>query len=202
MGILRRSQPPSDSVDAVSRLEGYEVTTTEGLAGGYASGYVFAAAPAAPSPHSTQILAPDDAPTDRRGAPRYPLQVPVRATTQADEPWQHGTTVDASLTGLCIDMGARPEIGFLDVEIDAAETIAAWARVAAWTELDDGRFRWRLRLVRYDPGYAALLDGLVPIETGFAPAPTDRDAEPAPSDDRHLVALDGGWGSLLDRPTA
>ncbi|MGH9275697.1 MAG: hypothetical protein ACRDZU_13700 [Acidimicrobiales bacterium] len=184
-----------------ARLAGYEVTSTEGLRGGYASGYTFEANPSpGSSRHSSQISAPDDVATDRRLAPRYSLRLPVRATSQADEPWEHGTSVDASLTGLCVEMSRRPDPGYVDVEIDADVTIAAWARLVAWTPLEDGRFRWRLRLVSYDAGYPALLDGLDPIATGFAPRPAD--PEPAPRDDDDLVGVDSGWGPLLDSTTA
>jgi hypothetical protein len=201
MAIIRRPQPALDSVDLASRLAGYEVTRTEGLNAGYASGYSYAAARAAqPSRHSTQIPAPDDAFADRRGAPRYRVHLPVRATPHAEEPWQDGMSVDASLTGLCIEMDRPPDIGFLDVEIDAEVTISAWARVVAWTSLENGRWRWRLRLVSYDAGYPSLFDGLTPIETGFAPPTAEPEA--APREDRNLVTVDGGWGSLLDRPTA
>jgi hypothetical protein len=181
-----------------SRLATYEVTSTEGLDGGYASGYSREAV----SVHHTagQISAPAEVPTDRRGAPRYALRLPVRATSQADEPWEEGTTIDASLTGLCIEMSCPPDSGYLDVEIDAEATIAAWARVVDWTPLEDGRCRWRLRLVSYDAAFPALFDDLVPLETGFAPPPVE--PEPALRDDLDLVTADSGWGPLLDRATA
>lgn len=179
-----------------ARLSGYEVTRTEGLAGSYASGYSREALAQLPRPD--QIAAPSDVLTDRRMSPRYELRLPVRTRSQTDAPWEHGVTADASLTGLCLEMDLRPRLGYLDVELDADATIAAWARVVAWTPLDDDRFRWRLRLVSYDPGYPNLLSGLEPIVTGVAARPAE--PEPAPRDDADLVGAAQGWGPLLDRP--
>lgn len=195
--ITRRPQRASDSVDVAARLSAYEVTRTEGLDGAYASGYSRFALVQLPRPD--QIAAPTDVLADRRTSPRYALRLPVRTTPQSEEPWEHGVTVDASLTGLCLEMDHRPSPGFLDVEIDGDVTIAAWARVVAWTPLDDGRYRWRLRLVSYDAGYPALFAGMEPIKTGVAPAPED--PEPAAADADELVGAAHGWGPLLDRPT-
>ena len=196
MAIIRRSHTASDLVDVSSRLAGYEVTLTEGLDASYASGYTRVAPLREGAP--AQIAAPSDVLTERRAGPRYALRIPVRTTPQADEPWEEGMTVDASLTGMCVEMGSRPSPCFVDMELDADVTIAAWARVVAWTPLDDGRFRWRLRLVSYDPPYLTLLDGLEPIATGIAP-PLEEPAL-APGDAGELVGAAPGWGPLLDRP--
>lgn len=193
---MRRPQPAVDTVDVSARLSGYEVTRTEGLAGSYASGYSREALAQLPRPD--QIAAPSDVLTDRRMSPRYALRVPIRTRSQTDEPWQQGVTADASLTGLCLEMDRRPSLGYLDVELDAEVTIAAWARVVAWTPLDDDRFRWRLRLVSYDPGYPTLLSGLQPIVTGVAPRPAEPEPAPEAADD--LVGATQGWGPLLDQP--
>lgn len=197
MTMIRRPQPAPDLVDVAARIAGYEATRTEGLDGAYASGYSRFALVQLPRPD--QIPAPSDVLADRRTAPRYAVRLPARATAQSDEPWEHGITIDASLTGLCLEMDHRPSPGFLDVEIDGDATIAAWARVVAWTALDDGRYRWRLRLVSYDAGYPSLLAGREPIATGVAPAPEE--PETAATDDRELVGAAHGWGPLLDRPT-
>jgi hypothetical protein len=179
------------------RLSGYEVTSTDGLDGEYASGYsrveTLRAVPG-------QISAPADVPTDRRGALRYAVELPARTRTKSDDDWQAGETVDASMTGLCIEMGSVPSGAYLDVEIDGVVPIAAWARVVGYVPAEGGRYRWRLRLVSYDAGYPALLDGLDPIETGFQSSPH---TEPEPTrDDEGMVVGTGRWGPLLDRATA
>jgi hypothetical protein len=196
VSIFRRPTAEPDRVDVAALLAGYEVTSTDGLDGEYASGYsrvdTLRVVPG-------QIAAPPDVHTDRRGALRYGLVLPARARTQADEDWQAGETIDASMTGLCIEMGTVPCGAYLDVEIDGSVPIAAWARVVGYAPAENGRFKWRLRLVSYDAGYPALLDGLEPIETGFVPAPDD-ESEPAADED--VVVGEGRWGQLLDRATA
>lgn len=197
MSFFRRPPATTDSVDVAERLAGYEVTSTDGLDGEYASGYS-----RVETMHdlSGQVAAPPDVPTDRRGALRYALDLPARARTHADDDWQVGGTVDASVTGLCLEMGSVPSGAYLDVEIDAGVPIAAWARVVGYVPAEGGRYRWRLRLVSYDAGYPSLLDGLDPIETGFVRPP---DAAPeAERDDEGVVVGTGRWGPLLDRATA
>ena len=196
MSIFRRPQADPDPVDLVDRLAAYEATSTTGLDGRYASGYT--REPSAPTPVPGHIVAPADVPTDRRGAARYSLQLPVRARSHGDDEWHDGATADASVTGLCIDMDCEAEIGFLDVEIDAFETVSAWARVVGCSRVGDGRYKWRLRLVSYDVGYPGLLDGLEPLETGFAPPPV----EPSSGSPEGLMVEPRGWGRLLDSATA
>jgi hypothetical protein len=122
----------------------------------------------------------------------------VRAKYSGDETWSVGGTVDASVTGLCIEMDSAAELGYLDVEIETSTNIAAWARVVGCTPVEDGRHRWRLRLVSYDPGYPALLEGLEPLETGFAASPVD----PEPSVDEPAAVGAAGFGGLFDPATA
>jgi hypothetical protein len=197
VSIFKRPPVDPDSVDVAERLAGYEVTSTDGLDGEYASGY---SRVETLHPVPGQISAPADVPTDRRGALRYGLDLPARARTHADDEWQVGSTIDASMTGLCVEMGSVPSGAYLDVEIDATVPIAAWARVVGYVPAEGGRYRWRLRLVSYDAGYPSLLDGLDPIETGFQRALT---TEPEPErDDQGTVVGTGRWGPLLDRATA
>lgn len=179
-----------------ARLAGYEATTTDGLDGRYASGYTHPANDRAVAPG--HVPAPADVPEDRRGAPRYALHAPVRAKARTGDEWHAGQSVDASMTGLCLEMAAAPEDGYLDVEIDAGETIGAWARVVGCTVAGEGRYLWRLRLVSYDVGYPALLRELDPVDTGAESPPV----EPAPDADAALVAPAGRWVQLLDRATA
>jgi hypothetical protein len=196
VSIFRRTPAEPEKVDVAALLAGYEVTSTEGLDGEYASGYsrveTLHVAPG-------QIAAPPEVHTDRRGALRYPLALPVRARTKSDDDWLEGRSIDASMTGLCVEMASVPCGAYLDVEIDGSVPIAGWARVVGYAPAEGGRFKWRLRLVSYDAGYPALLDDLEPIETGFAPAVT---AEPDPDTDEDVVVGEGRWGQLLDRATA
>lgn len=179
-----------------ARLAGYEATTANGLDGRYASGYTHPANDRAVAPG--HIAAPADVLEDRRGAPRYALHSSVRAKARTGEEWHAGQTVDASMTGLCLEMAVAPEDGYLDVELDSGETIGAWARVVSCTVAGEGRYLWRLRLVSYDVGYPALLSGLDPIETGFASPPV----EAASDADQAIVPPAGRWLQLLDRATA
>jgi len=196
VSIFRRTPAEPENVDVAELLAGYEVTSIEGLDGEYASGYsrvdTLRVVPG-------QIAAPPDVHTDRRGALRYPLALPVRARTKADDDWQEGRSIDASMTGLCIEMGTVPCGAYLDVEIDGSVPIAAWARVVGYAPAENGRFKWRLRLVSYDAGFPALLDGLEPIKTGFVPAADD---EPESAAEEDVVIGEGRWGQLLDRATA
>jgi hypothetical protein len=194
MGMFRRLQAEPECVDVAARLVGYEATRTSGLDGRYASGYTHPSSPLAGGPG--HIAAPPDVPTERRGAVRYPVLLPVRAKSRGDEEWHVGQSVDASESGLCLDMPCPPDEGYLDVELESTAVVTAWARVVACTPTDHGRFRWRLRLVSYDPGYPVLLEALEAAERGVEPPTLE------PRDDEGVVVSPLGWGQLLDRATA
>jgi hypothetical protein len=145
------------------------------------------------------VAAPSEAPQERRGAVRYALQLPARAKSRADDDWQDGHTVDASTTGLCLEMPCPPGETHLDVELDSTEMITAWARVVGVTLVDEGVFRWRLRLVSYDASYSVLLGGLDPMES---PSDTPQAMTPAPEQVEGHIADARSWDELLDRASA
>lgn len=167
VSLLRRSRPGADDVDVSARLAGYEATSTSGLDGPYASGYPSEARSSVAADRGApgHIAAPVDVAEERRAEVRHPLQLSVRAKSRSGEEWRLGRTVDASMSGLCVEMPCRPEEAHLDLEIASTETITAWARVVGVSPVDEHRFRWRLRLLSYDASYAALLGQLDPVAT-------------------------------------
>lgn len=200
--LFRRPSSDPDAVDVFARLAGYEATSTDGLNGRYASGYTLESIASASAVGDVDIpghlAAPRDVPEERRGAARVDLHLPVRTKSRADDDWQVGRTVDASMTGLCLQMAHPPDETHLDVEIDSPETITAWARVVGVTLVEAGVFRWRLRLVSYDASYPILINRLDPLAT-----PEDLPISiHGPGHTGSPVSDDGSWGELLEHATA